>query len=62
MVIGTNVDEIRLMLAGDQRRAELDDDGLRSGLDKVLDDGADEVIDTVARASARGEPTTPGDL
>ena len=34
-----NVDEIRLMSAGDPRRAELDDDGLRRRLDKVLETG-----------------------
>ena len=63
MMIGTNVDEIRLMSAGDPRRADLDDDGLRRRLDKVLDNGADAVIDTVTRArGARGEPTTPSDL
>ena len=63
MMIGTNVDEMRLLSAGDPHRADLDDDGLRRRLDKVLDDGVDEVIDTVTRArGARGEPTTPSDL
>jgi para-nitrobenzyl esterase len=63
MMIGTNVDEIRLLSAGDPHRADLDDDGLRRRLDKVLDGGVDEVIETVSRArSERGEPTTPSDL
>ena len=42
MMIGTNVDEMRLMSAGDPHRADLDDDGLRRRLDKVLDGGVDE--------------------
>ena len=63
MMIGTNVDEIRLMSAGDPHRADLDTDGLRRRLDKVLDDGVDEVIDAVTRArTGRGEATTPSDL
>jgi para-nitrobenzyl esterase len=63
MIIGTNVDEVRLLSAGDPHRTDLDDDGLRRRLNKVLDGDVDEVIDTVTRArNARGEGTTPSDL
>ena len=63
MMIGTNVDEMRLLAAGDPHRTDLDDDGLRRRLDKVLDGGVDDVIETVRRArEARGEPATPSDL
>ena len=54
MMIGTNVDEMRLLSAGDPHRADLDDDGLRRRLDKVLDGGVDEVIETVRRARRSG--------
>ena len=63
MLIGTNVDEMRLLAAGDPHRTDLDDDGLRRRLDKVLDGGVDDVIETVRRArEGRGEPATPSDL
>ena len=63
MMIGTNVDEVRLLSAGDPHRADLDDDGLRRRLEKVLDGGVDDVIGTVRSARlARGERTTPSDL
>ncbi len=63
MMIGTNVDEMRLLAAGDPHRTDLDDDGLRRRLDKVLDGGVDDVIETVRRArEGRGEPATPSDL
>ena len=63
MMIGTNVDELRLMSAGDPRRGDLDADGLRRRLDKLMDGAVDEVIERVTRArEARGEATTPSDL
>ena len=63
MLIGTNVDELRLMSAGDPHRRDLDADGLRRRLDKLIDGAVDEVIERVTRArEARGEPTTPSDL
>jgi para-nitrobenzyl esterase len=63
MMIGTNVDEMRLLGAGDSHRLDLDDDGLRRRLEKVLEGDVEEVIRTVRRArSERGEPVTPSDL
>jgi para-nitrobenzyl esterase len=63
MLIGTNVDEMRLLAAGDPHRRDLDDDRLRRRLDKVLDGPVDEVVRIVAAArEARGESTTPSDL
>jgi para-nitrobenzyl esterase len=63
MIIGTNVDEMRLLAAGDPHRVDLDDDGLRRRVDKVFDGGVDEVIETYRAARAgRGESTSPSDL
>ena len=59
LVLGTNVDEWRLMGLRDPHRIDLDDDGLR----KRVGDDADEVIPVFREArAARGEPVTPADL
>ena len=59
LVLGTNVDEWRLMGLRDPHRIDLDEAGLR----KRVGDDADEIIPVFrdARAS-RGEPVTPADL
>jgi carboxylesterase type B len=59
LVIGTNVDEWRLMGLRDPHRIDLDEDGLR----KRVGDDADEIIPVFREARAeRGEPVTPADL
>jgi carboxylesterase type B len=63
MIIGTNVDEMRLIGAGDPHRLDLDDAGLRTRLGRVLEGDVEEVVDAVRRArAARGEGTSPSDL
>jgi para-nitrobenzyl esterase len=59
LVIGTNVDETKLMGLNDPHRLDLDDAGLR----KRVGRNADELIPAFAEArAARGEPTTPAEL
>jgi para-nitrobenzyl esterase len=63
MIIGTNIDEMRLLGAGDPHRVDLDDGGLRTRLERVLVGDVAEVVDTVRRArAARGEGTSPSEL
>ena len=63
LIIGTNVDEVKLMGLTDPHRVDLDDAGLRKRLGKDLGERFDEVVDGVAKARAdRGEPTTPAEL
>jgi carboxylesterase type B len=63
MMIGTNVDEMRLLATGDPHRTDLTDDDLRRRLDKLFDDGIEEVVETVRTARAsRGEGIAPSDL
>jgi para-nitrobenzyl esterase len=59
LIIGTNVDETKLMGLSDPHRLDLDDAGLR----KRVGRDADELIPAFAAARAeRGEPTTPAEL
>jgi len=59
LVLGTNVDEWRLMGLRDPRRLDLDEPGLR----KRVGDDADELVPAFRAArEARGEPVTPSDL
>ena len=59
LVLGTNVDEWKLMGLRDPHRLDLDEAGLR----KRIGDDADEVIPVYRDArAARGEPVTPSDL
>jgi para-nitrobenzyl esterase len=59
LVLGSNVDEWRLMGLRDPHRIDLDDDGLR----KRVGDDAGEIIPVFREARAgRGEPVTPADL
>lgn len=59
LVLGTNVDEWRLMGLRDPHRIDLDEEGLR----KRVGDDADEIIPVFREArAARGEPVTPADL
>jgi para-nitrobenzyl esterase len=59
LVIGTNVDETKLMGLSDPHRLDLDDAGLR----KRVGRDADELIPAFTEArAARGEPTTPAEL
>jgi carboxylesterase type B len=59
LVLGTNVDEWRLMGLRDPHRIDLDEEGLR----KRVGDDADELIPVFRQARAeRGEPVTPADL
>ena len=59
LILGSNVDEWKLMGLRDPRRLDLDEDGLR----KRVGDGADELIPAFREArEARGEPATPSDL
>lgn len=59
LLIGTNVDETKLMGLGDPHRLDLDEAGLR----KRVGAGADELIPAFTEArAARGEPTTPAEL
>lgn len=59
LLIGTNVDETKLMGLTDPHRLDLDDAGLR----KRVGRDADELIPAFAEArAARGEPTTPAEL
>ena len=64
MMIGTNVDELRLMSAGDPHRGDLDADGLRRRLDKLIDGAVDEVIDArhAPRSGARRSDDTERSL
>jgi carboxylesterase type B len=63
MIIGTNVDEMRLLGAGDPHRLDLDEAGLRVRLERVLEGDVGQVIDAVRSArAARGEGTSPSDL
>jgi para-nitrobenzyl esterase len=63
LILGSNVDEVRLMAFGDPKRADVTDEQLRKRLARSLGDGVDEVIDaTRAARAARGEPVTPADL
>jgi para-nitrobenzyl esterase len=63
LIIGTNVDEVKLMGLRDPRREDLDDAGLRKRLGKELGDRFDAVVEGVAKARAdRGEPTSPAEL
>jgi para-nitrobenzyl esterase len=63
MMIGTNVDEMRLLAASDPHRTDLDLDGLRRRLEKVLTGDIDNVIDVYTAArSARGDAVAPSDL
>ena len=63
LIIGTNVDEVKLMGLRDPRRLDLDDAGLRKRLAKELGDRFDDVVERVAKARAdRGEATTPAEL
>ncbi|HEX2849119.1 MAG TPA: carboxylesterase family protein [Acidimicrobiales bacterium] len=62
-IVGTNVDEVRLLGAADPHRDELDDAGLQRRVARTLGDGAADVIDVFRRErSRRGEPATPSDL
>jgi para-nitrobenzyl esterase len=59
LILGTNVDEWRLMGLRDPHRVDLDEEGLR----KRVGDDADEIIPVFREArAARGEPVTPADL
>jgi para-nitrobenzyl esterase len=59
LVLGSNVDEWRLMGLRDPHRLDLDEAGLR----KRVGDDAEEVIPVFREArAARGEPVTPADL
>lgn len=63
LLIGTNVDEVKLMGLRDPRREDLDEAGLRKRLGRELGDRFDSVVAGVAAARAgRGEPTTPAEL
>jgi carboxylesterase type B len=63
LILGTNVDEVRLMAFGDPGRAGLTERQVRKRLSRSLGDGLDEVIDTVRAARVdRGEPVTWSDL
>jgi len=63
MMIGTNVDEMRLLAAGDPELRALDDAGLRRRLERVLEGDVGEVVETYRRErAARGESSTPADL
>jgi para-nitrobenzyl esterase len=60
LVLGSNVDEWRLMGLRDPHRIDLSEDGLRS---RVGGDDADGIIDAFRAARAeRGEPVTPSDV
>ena len=59
LILGTNVDEWRLLGLRDPHRIDLDEAGLR----KRVGDDADEIIPVFRDArAARGEPVTPADL
>ena len=59
LILGTNVDEWRLMGLRDPHRIDLDEAGLR----KRVGDDADEIIPVFRDArAARGETVTPADL
>jgi para-nitrobenzyl esterase len=59
LVLGSNVDEWKLMGLRDPHRLDLDDAGLR----KRVGDDADELIPAFREArAARGEPVTPAEL
>jgi carboxylesterase type B len=63
LIVGSNVDEVRLMAFGDPKRAELTEEQVRRRLERSLGDGLDDVIDTVRAARVdRGEPVTWSDL
>ncbi|MEN3271950.1 MAG: para-nitrobenzyl esterase [Actinomycetota bacterium] len=63
LIVGSNVDEVRLMAFGDPKRAELTEEQVRRRLERSLGDGLDDVIDTVRTARVdRGEPVTWSDL
>jgi para-nitrobenzyl esterase len=63
LLLGTNVDEVRLMAFGDPGRADLTEEQVRRRLSRSLGDGLDEVIDAVRSARReRGEPVTWSDL
>jgi para-nitrobenzyl esterase len=63
LMIGSNVDEVRLMAFGDPKRADIADEQLRKRLSRSLGDSVDGVIDAVRAARIdRGEPVTPADL
>lgn len=63
LLIGTNVDEMKLMGLRDPRREDLDDAGLHRRLSKELGDRFQELVEVFAKARAdRGEPATPAEL
>jgi carboxylesterase type B len=63
LIVGSNVDEVRLMAFGDPKRAEITDVQLRKRLARSLGDAVEPVIASVtATREARGEPVTPSDL
>jgi para-nitrobenzyl esterase len=63
LVVGTNVDEWKLWAPMDPHSRDLDDDGLRRRVTRVVGEGADEVISAFhAARAARGEAVAPPDL
>jgi len=63
MLIGTNVDEWKLWAPGDPHSRDLDDDGLRKRIERVLPGHSADVAEVYRDArAARGEPTTPNEL
>ena len=63
LILGSNVDEVRLMAFGNPKRADLDEGRLRKRLEPALGAGLDAAIDTYRAArTERGEPVTPADL